>query len=302
MRALLLAAALALAACAFAPPTIRVSGPAPVELPFRLAADGLIVLTGRVNGAHDVEFILDTGAPVTVLIDNARTRALRLDTSGAMRLGSDPASPTGVIRGGHSIDFGRVYLSELTAVVIPGTSLPCQERFDSVGFGGVIGADLFRRFVVEVDWTERLVRLHEPGAWQPPAGLTAVALAFEDGHPYVRSTVELGNGQRLPARLHLDTGMNLGLALPTGGSSPFSAPADATPRTTCFVSAQRSALEGGSVTLELGGVRLGNVTPIYAPAKGASATRQSGALGAGALRRQALVIDYPRSRILVGTP
>jgi len=96
--------------------------------------------------------------------------------------------------------------------------------------------------------------------------------------------------------------MNLGLALPTGGSSPFSAPADATPRTTCFVSAQPSALEGGSVTVELGGVRLGNVTPIYAPAKGASATRQSGALGAGALRRQALVIDYPRSRILVGTP
>ena len=290
-------------ACGFPSPTVTVDGASPVELPLRIAADGLVLLTGRVNGRHDVDFILDTGAPVTVLIDNASTRALGLDTTGARRLGGDdPASPMGVIRGGHSIAFGRVALTDLTAVIIPGESLPCPERFDAIGFGGVVGADLFRRFVVEIDWPRRVVRLHEPSSWSAPAGLRPVPLVFDAGHPYVESAIHLPDGARIPARLHLDTGMNLGLSLATGAGRPFVAPAGGRERATCFVSARSTAIEGPAVAVELGGVRLANVTPVYAPAAGAASTRQTGALGAAALSRQALVVDYPRNRILVGIP
>ena len=300
MRKLIMAAALALAACTFPPPTVRVSGTGPVELPFRLAADGLVIVTGRVNGLQDVDFILDTGAPVTVLIDNDRTRALRLDTSGARRLGSDPASPTGVIRGGQSVEFGRVTLADLTAVLIPGASLPCPERMDAIAFGGVVGADLFRRFVVEIDWSARIVRLHEPESWSAPPGLAAVPLVFEDGHPYVQSTIQLADGRRIATRLHLDTGMNLALSLPTGDGAAFEAPAGGKARSTCYVSARAPATEGAAVTVELAGARIGEVVPLYTPRASASATRHGGAIGGGALRRQPLVIDYPRRRILVG--
>ena len=297
-----LLALLLAAACAFPPPTVTVAGPGPVELPFRIAADGLVLLTGRVNGSHDVDFILDTGAPVTVLIDNEHTRPLSLDTRGARRMGEDPASPTGVIRGGQSIDFGRVAIRDLTAVLIPGASLPCQERFAAIGFGGVVGADLFRRFVVEIDWAARRARLHEPAAWQPPGGLATVPLEFKDGHPYVRSTVHLPDGRGVPLLLHLDTGMNLPLSLATGPSTPFVAPPDGKARTTCFASAALGAREGPPVAVEVGGRRIADVTPVYAPAEGASSARRTGAIGAGALRRQTLFIDYSRKRILLGAP
>ena len=302
IAALLLVLLLA-AACTFPRPTVTVEGTAPIELPFRVAADGLVLLTGRVNGQHDVEFILDTGAPVTVLIENGRTRALNLDTTGARRLGGDdPASPMGVIRGGYSVAFGRVALTELTAVIIPGASLPCPERFDAIGFGGVVGADLFRRFVVEIDWTRRVVSLHEPSSWSARANLRAVPLVFEGGHPYVQSTIHLADGSRVPTRLHLDTGMNLGLSLATGAGKPFVAPAGGRERSACFVSARTTAIEGAAVGVELGEARIANVTPVYAPATGASSTRQSGALGAAALSRQSLVVDYPRNRIFIGAP
>ena len=45
--------ALLACACSIPPPIVTVSVPGPVELPFRVAADGLVLLTGRVNGAHD---------------------------------------------------------------------------------------------------------------------------------------------------------------------------------------------------------------------------------------------------------
>ena len=301
-RLLAILAVLLAAGCTFPQPVVTMSGQGPVELPFRVAADGLVLLQGRVNGAHDVEFILDTGAPVTVLIDNARTRALGLDTSGARRLGGDdPASPTGVIRGGYSIAFGRVALTELTAVVIPGASLPCPERFDAIGFGGVVGADLFRRFVVEIDWSRRIVRLHEPGPWIPSAGMRPVPIVFESGHPYVHSTIHLPDGRSVPTRLHLDTGMNLGLSLATAKGGPFEAPADGRERSACFVSARTTAVEGPPVAIELEGVRLAGVTPVYAPAEGASSTRRTGALGAAALSRHPLVVDYPRRLLYIGS-
>jgi hypothetical protein len=301
MRKLILAAVLALAACTFPPPTVSVAGTGPVELAFRLAADGLVVVTGRVNGLQDVDFILDTGAPVTVLIDNVTTRGLALDTSGARRLGDDPASPTGVIRSKQSIVFGRVTLSELTAVLIPGTSLPCPERMDALAFGGVVGADLFRRFVVEVDWTRQVVRLHEPAGWIAPAGFASVPLEFEDGHPYVLSRIRLADGRHVATRLHLDTGMNMALSLPTGGDAPFEAPAGGKTRSTCYVSARAPAIEGAAVSVELAGARIADVVPLYTPRASGSATRHGGAIGGGALRRQPLVIDYPGRRILLGS-
>ena len=38
----------------------------PVTLEYREARGGLMLVTGRVNHRADVEFVLDTGAPVTV--------------------------------------------------------------------------------------------------------------------------------------------------------------------------------------------------------------------------------------------
>src|SRR5262245_21478255 len=108
----LLAAAtlLALAGCGFREPKVAVDGALPLDLAYREARGGLVLLTGRVNGKADVDFILDTGAPVSVIIDGKRTAALGLDTSGARPLGdpSNPATPQGIIQGGMDFRFGAV--------------------------------------------------------------------------------------------------------------------------------------------------------------------------------------------------
>jgi hypothetical protein len=91
--AILLAAALLLAGCnlryallGFPQPVVEVAGTAPIELGYREAKGG-VILRGRVKCKADVDFILDTGAPVTVLIDGTQTAALGLDSSRARPLG-----------------------------------------------------------------------------------------------------------------------------------------------------------------------------------------------------------------------
>jgi hypothetical protein len=62
----------------FRDPVIAVANPAePVTLTFREGPGGLVLLRGKVNGVVDAEFILDTGAPVTVLLDGPKTKARR---------------------------------------------------------------------------------------------------------------------------------------------------------------------------------------------------------------------------------
>jgi len=56
--------------------------------------------------------------------------------------------PIGIVRSGLALAFGDIALAGVTAVVLAEGSLACADRYRTVGFAGVIGADLFRSFVV----------------------------------------------------------------------------------------------------------------------------------------------------------
>jgi hypothetical protein len=303
----LLAAALVLGACdlryalfGFPQPDIHAAA-LPLELAYREARGGLVILRARVNGTADVDFILDTGAPVTVLLEGRRTAALGLDTTAARPLGdpANPATPTGVIRPGFELAFEGLALSRLTAVVIPQHTLPCQERFDEIGFGGVIGADLFRRFVVEIDTRARRVRLHDPATWRPAEGASVVPIRFHDGHPFVPASVALPDGRIVEAEMNVDTGMNRALTLAAGSHPALAMPAGGKRRTSCYVNGVREEVEGTPVALLLGQARIEVAAPIHSEAPNAVDGRRTSTLGIGLFGGRRLFVDYPGRRLAV---
>ncbi len=307
--AALACAALALAGCdihgllmGFPEPEVTVEGSAPVELAYREGAGGLILLRGRVNGRADVEFILDTGAPVTVFIDGPRTAALGLDTTGAKPLGdpSNPATPVGVIGKGFAVSFGRVAYRGLSAVVVPERTMPCREKFEAIGFGGVIGADLFRRFVVEVDDSARVVRLHDPKAWRLPEGATAMPLAFRGRHPFVETRLTLADGREVATRMNIDTGLNRALTLAAGGGTAIAMPAQGEVRRSCLVNGVREDRLGPPVTVSLAGVAIAVQAPVYTDSPNVVDGERTSTLGAAFFKGRRLFIDYPGSRVILG--
>jgi hypothetical protein len=274
---------------------------APIELAYREAKGGLVVLTALVNDKAHVDFILDTGAPVTVLLDGKRTAALGLDSSKARPLGDpdNPATPTGDIQGGFRVDFGGVALSELTAVVIPLHTMPCQERFEEIGFGGVIGADLFRRFVVEIDPAAKRVRLHDPKSWRAPLTAVALPIRFSNGHPFVDTRLALSDGRVVETSMNLDTGMNRALTLIAGAHPAITMPADGKLRKSCLVNGVREEREGDALTLHLGGVELPVAAPIYSDRPNVVDGSKAGTLGASLFASHRIFIDYPAKRLVI---
>ncbi|MBK7657769.1 MAG: hypothetical protein IPJ28_00880 [Betaproteobacteria bacterium] len=283
----------------FPAPVVTVRGGDPVELDYREGPGGLVLLRGRVNGRADVEFILDTGAPVTVLIDGPRTAGLALDTTRAKPLGdpSNPATPVGVIGREFTIAFGGVSYSGLSAVLVPARTMPCRERFEAVGFGGVIGADLFRRFVVEVDTAARRVRLHDPPSWRVPAGAEVLALDFRGRHPFVETKVALADGREIAARMNVDTGLNRALTLAAGSHPDLAMPAQGEVRRSCLVNGVREDRVGPPVTLQLGGARIAVPSPVYTDAPNPVDDARTSTIGVGLFQGRRLFIDYPGKRL-----
>jgi hypothetical protein len=292
-------------ASAFPPPRITLSKAAPIELPCRIGPGGLVLLRGRVDGRAETWFALDTGAPVTVLIDGQRSAALGLDSRGARKLGpeDDPAVPVGVIRPGMEIGFdGQLSLSGLSVVVIPHATLACPDRFDAAGFDGVIGADLMRRFVVEIDGAARRVRLHEPTAFVLPAGWESLPLEVDGGgHLYVGAQLLADAGaSSAPVRLHVDSGSTRALTLRLGSHPAIAAPAGGQRQETCFVNGRRPVLRADQAQqLRLGTLGVTVARPDYVALADAAMRRSPhhGTIGMPLLARHGPIVDVPGRRL-----
>ena len=274
---------------------------APIELPFRQGPGGLILVKVRIDGRVDGEFIVDTGAPVTVLLDGPALAPLGLDLSGARKLGpaDSPASPVGVFVQRTMLDLGGLRIWPRTTVALAPASLACPERMAAIGFQGIVGADLFRERVVEVDHARRVLRLHEPEAWQAPAGATIVPLQMTGGLPYVDVAVNV-NGRMPTLRLLVDTGKSRALSLVAGSDAALQWPADGEVQMACFVSGLREMRRGAPVDLrfsEAGVAR--DVVPLYEPRELIGERARQGSIGVELLARWRFVIDYPRRQIVL---
>ena len=71
----LAAGLVAAAACGTSAAKVEVIGALPLEMPYREARDGVVILRGRVNGLDEADFILDTGAKSSLC--NERVEEIR---------------------------------------------------------------------------------------------------------------------------------------------------------------------------------------------------------------------------------
>lgn len=135
------------------------------EIPYRLAYGGWITIKVNVNGSGPYDFIIDSGATVTVAFQNladeqpitpadghAPIRIFGLVNSQflqAMRIGD--------------IDIGGQHMNDHIGVIIPDWSRPKRSP------KGVVGLDFLTRYDVLIDATDKVIRLYDRDA--PPRAL-----------------------------------------------------------------------------------------------------------------------------------
>lgn len=199
------------------------------DVPFQLI-DNRVFVAAQLNGKGPFQMLLDTGA------DSGGISLKTMRAIGAKAEGHD------VARGaGEGAD--RVVKTHIATLRIGGAefrNLPViAQTFgalnDVIGFqtfDGIAGQEIFRRYVVDIDFTASRLKLIEPKDYRAPAGAIAVPFTFYQGYmPLVdgriagvrgRFVVDLGDRSSLTVfgpfwqAHHLDSALSPAIEALTG--------------------------------------------------------------------------------------
>lgn len=278
----------------------RLDSPLPVRLPFR-EHKGWIVVQASVNGSPPLDFVVDTGASMLAILTGPKTDALKLDMGGLRKIGGEGvAAVTAAVQPGLDIDFGPVALLDQTVLAIPLDSVMCDAAIDPPPFSGVIGHELFSRYVVEVDHARGEIVLHDPDTYDYRGDGRVVPAEISGRQPFVQARVQGPDGASYEARLHVDSGAGIDLSLFPQTSEAIVVPPGGKETSACFVGGLARYQSGSSVQLSLAGAPAVETPASYSIGDEVIDTGQNGRLGARFLSRYDVVYDYSRGRIILG--
>ncbi len=174
------------------------------HIPITFAADGKVLIRVSINGKAPLPFALDTGGHAILTPTAAQTLGLTVHGRG-VTYGAGAGSTAVRYARVRSLGIGAARITGQTVLVMPISPL-LTDRGARTPVAGILGLELFERFVVTVDPDHKRLTLQPLGTFRPPTGAAAVPLRFTGDMPLI------------PARLDGRRGL---FGLDTGNSGPL---------------------------------------------------------------------------------
>ncbi|MGB1204185.1 MAG: aspartyl protease family protein [Chitinophagales bacterium] len=193
-----------------------------VQIPIEIA-NNLILMPIRIDNIITINFILDTGSRITMLTEPLLTDFMNLQnvrTTYVHGLGQGDRIAAQVATG-ISMDFEGVVGHNISLLILPEGLLSFSEIFGKDVYG-IIGYDILKSFVVEINYQKKLLTLHKPNTYQPKRKSESLNISIESGKPYLEAQVLEANNSITKLHLLLDTGATQALSLfdPKTGNPP----------------------------------------------------------------------------------
>ncbi|MBC6698347.1 aspartyl protease family protein [Hymenobacter puniceus] len=275
-----------------------------VRLPFYFQRN-LIVVPVMLNGAGPYNFLLDTGVATSIITDPSLTPLLRLKPGAAVYrvAGVGEEEPLEA----HYADSIRVTLPGIVAPHLPFLVLSADvlnlSGYVGMPVHGILGYDIFRSFVIEIEPSATQLVLHTPATYRPHRGRrwTQVPLTLERRKPYLTVPVSMTDSLTLPLKLVLDTGAGHALSIETTSNPQLRVPEK---RLRSQLGRGLSGAINGYLgrvhSLQLGRYQLRTLLTSFPEANSAALRTdvpRNGNIGFELLKRFDLVIDYSRRTV-----
>ncbi len=267
--------------------------------------DNLIIMPVSVNGI-ELSFILDTGVSRPILFNilnfadslhlkNLKTISLRgLGADGAV---SSIKSEKNIVRIGKAInpnqDLYVVFDNSINFTPILG-----------VPVHGIIGYDLLKDFIVEINYRRKFIKLHNPQTYtyRPCRKCESLNLSFNNNKPYLQADILTQNEQN-SVKLLIDTGGSDDLWLFENDSIGIK------PKEDKYFDDYLGRGLSGSVygkrskvsQLKLKSFMFQDVNAAFPDSSSISIAKtfkeRNGSISGGLLRRFNLIVDYPSAKL-----
>jgi hypothetical protein len=269
-----------------------------LKIPFE-SFGNLVFLQVRVNDSDALRFILDTGADTSV-IDAQRAKALGLTPQGKIVASGAAGSAEATFTKGVSVSLPGVNLLDQTIYVLPLESLSVLGR----KIDGVLGNDVLKEFVLEINYSARTVNLYEPRSYRYAGTGKIIPLTIDEGLLFVRASITPQGRAPIEARFEIDSGSTGAILLNT----PFVASHRLLATVPKTIQTNSGGV-GGTARMLIGrvsNVRLGRfvidhpITHFSQATEGDYASsKYDGLIGDRILGRFRVIVDYSRRRMIL---
>lgn len=185
-----------------------------IEIPFEYKND-LIIINVVFNRIFPLRFVFDTGAEHTILTRREITDLLAVNYRRKFTLyGADLTTElVAYLAQGINLEIGNLVLPNRNILVLEEDYFNFDE-LSGVDIQGIIGADVFRRYVVEIDYNREMLTFYRRQDFKGPGKrFQSYPVEFHRGRPYINVPVRSANDSLVQTKLLLDSGSSLALIL-----------------------------------------------------------------------------------------
>lgn len=281
-----------------------------IDIPFQVH-NNLIVVNVLINDALPLKFIVDTGVRTAILTQKIFTDILNLPYSRKFTIAGPGGNKILEAFVTNNVSINLYGINGAPAIMGRGHTMlvlendPLQLRnYLGVDVHGILGYELFSRFVIRIDYKRKLMTLYAPDKFHPGKKYQEIPMAIEDTKPFIVTPVQVDVNNTLAAKLLIDTGASHGLLLDPGSDKRILVPSK-------HVSTELGRALGGIImgkigrieTLELGKASLHNVLVNFPDSNSYydtlihALTFRNGSLGGEVLSRFTAVFNFPQGKL-----
>ncbi|MCM4173105.1 PDZ domain-containing protein [Arenibacter sp. TNZ] len=177
------------------------------KIKFKLV-NNLIIVPIEVNGTN-LSFILDSGVNKPILFNLSDKDSIQINNVSEIAikgLGEGDAIDA-LSSSGNVFKIGKAINNDQLLYVVMDKELNLSPRL-GLPVHGIIGYDLFRDFVVEINYSSKFIKLHFPELYKRPkkARTQTLPLHIVQNKAYVQGHVLMKNKHSIPVKLLVDSG------------------------------------------------------------------------------------------------
>ncbi|HEV8514127.1 MAG TPA: aspartyl protease family protein [Cyclobacteriaceae bacterium] len=281
------------------------NGATKAEIPIEIH-NNLVIVPVILNNQLPLKFIVDTGVRTTILTEKIYSDILRLAYSKKFTISAPGGLNTvnAYIANNVTIDMPGVHGRGHAMLVLENDFLELRSSLGSE-VHGILGYELFSRFVIKIDYEAKLMTLMQPQKFKPSRKYTRLPITVEDTKPYYVAELKVNDTASMSAKLMIDTGASHGLFLDTESNDKLNVPPK---NISCTIGKGLGGLISGRLarirSLRIGRYTISNMIASFPDPNSYFDTLRTGRLvyrngsiGGEVLSRFQVVFDFPREKI-----
>lgn len=282
-------------------------GRSQVTIPIEIQ-NNLIIVPVIINRQIPLKFILDTGVRTAILTEKTFSDILNLQYARKYSI----AGPGGqkiveaYVTNNVTLDLPGIHGQGHALLVLDQDYLELR-NYLGIDVHGILGYELFSRFVIEIDYERKFMVIQNPDKFKPKRKFEMLPIQVEDTKPYVLANVQINDSTKSVVKLLVDTGASHGLILEPNSSPLIQVP----PK---HINSIIGRGLGGIITGQIGRIRslkLGKykITDVLTnfpdpnsymdSLKNNRTVFRNGALGGAILSRFTVIFNLPYSKIYI---